>query len=133
MKNGSVVKDAAEKETTRGCPPLEKLLRCEVAERCEYRRIHCSRSVIQSICHAFTLPSPEVIELFYAMKNSKIKNESVNSMFLCCDGMQREGPRENSEGTSSESEAMKECSPCVEVQNPGQGPTRKCTKSIKRE
>ncbi len=54
-------------------------------------------------------------------------------MFLCCDGMQSEGPRENSEDTSPESETMKECSPCVEAQKPGQVPTRKCTKSIRRE
>jgi beta-lactamase class A len=33
----------------------------------------------------------------------------------------------------SERTKRKECIPCVEVQNPGQGPTRKCTKSIKRE
>ena len=55
------------------------------------------------------------------MKNSKMKNSKirVNSVFLCCDGMQREGPRENGEDTSPESEVMKKCSPSVEVQNPG--------------
>ena len=32
-----------------------------------------------------------------------------------------------------ESEVVKECIPSVEVQDPDQGPTHKCTKSSKRE
>ena len=37
--------------------------------------------------------------------------------------MQREGRWETSEDTNTYSETMKECSPCVEVVNPDQGPT----------
>ena len=86
----------AEKETAHGCPRLEKLLRCEVqqaatvkhvkqAER-EYRWIHY---VIQSIRHSFTLPSPERDWTLLCDEEIKIKNESGNSVFLCCDGKER--------------------------------------------
>ncbi len=38
-----------------------------------------------------------------------------------------------SEDTNTESEVKKECSPCVEVKNPGQTPIHKCTQFNKRE
>ncbi len=81
--------------------------------------------------HPFALPSPECYVLSSSARwRTQMQNESA--IFVFC-RMQREGPWENSEDMSTENETMKECRPCVEVQNPGQVPTRKCTKSSKRD
>ena len=57
----------------------------------------------------------QCIELFCAMKNSNKKTKARIPCFV----KQREGPGEHSEDTRTEIRGIQECSPSVEVQNPG--------------